>query len=84
MPEHSWVVVETVTGSLNAEILRGLLQAQGIDVMLSQEGAGRALGLEVGPMGEVDILVSPENVQVARKLIDESYSGTNIAQDETE
>lgn len=84
MPEHSWVVVETVTGSLNAEILRGLLQAQGIDAMLSQEGAGRALGLEVGPMGEVDILVSPENVQVARKLIDESYAGTNIAQDETE
>ena len=84
MPEHSWVVVETVTGSLNAEILRGLLQAQGIDAMLSQEGAGRALGLEVGPLGEVDILVSPENVQGARKLIDESYAGTNIAQDDTE
>jgi hypothetical protein len=84
MPEQSWVVVETVNGSLQAELLRGLLKAQGIDVVLSQEGAGRALGLEVGPMGEVDILVSPVNTEEARKLIDDYYTGTNIAQDESE
>ena len=83
MSEQSWVVVETVTGNLQAELLRGLLKAQGIDVLLSQEGAGRALGLEVGPMGEVEILVSPENVQQARKLINDYYTGANIAPDDT-
>ena len=84
MSEKSWVVVETVTGNLQAELLRGLLKAQGIDVLLSQEGAGRALGLEIGPMGEVEILASPENVQQARKLINDYYAGTNIALDDTE
>lgn len=84
MPKTDWVVVETVNGSLNAEILRGLLQAQGIDVMLSQEGAGRALGLEVGPMGEVDILVNSDDVPEARKLIDDYYTGMDSAQEELE
>ena len=84
MPKTDWVVVETVNGSLNAEILRGLLQAQGIDVMLSQEGAGRALGLEVGPMGEVDILVNSDDIPEARKLIDDYYTGMDSTQEELE
>lgn len=84
MPKTNWVVVETVNGSLNGEILRGLLQAQGIDAMLSQEGAGRALGLEVGPMGEVDVLVSSKDVAQARELIDKYYRGTDGAQNELE
>lgn len=84
MPESNWVVVETVNGSLNGEILRGLLQAQGIEAMLSQEGAGRALGLEVGPMGEVDILVSPEDVTQARDVINEFYRGADSTQVEPE
>ena len=75
MSEQSWVVVETVAGSLQAELLRGLLEAQEIEVILSQEGAGRAFGLEVGPMGEVQIMVSQQNSQRARAIIDEYYSG---------
>lgn len=82
MPKSNWVVVETVSGSLNGELLRELLQAQGINVLLSQEGAGRALGLTVGPMSEVDILVSSEDVAQARELIDDYYKGTDSAQDE--
>lgn len=84
MPKSDWVVVDTVNGSLNAEILRGLLQAQGIDVLLSQEGAGRALGLEVGLMGDIDILVNSDDVSEARNLIDEYYSGTDSTEEDSE
>jgi len=84
MPKSDWVVVDTVNGSLNAEILRGLLQAQGIEVLLSQEGAGRALGLEVGLMGDIDILVNSDDVPEARGLIDDYYSGMNSTEEDSE
>jgi hypothetical protein len=84
MPKSDWVVVDTVNGSLNAEILRGLLQAQGIEVLLSQEGAGRALGLEVGLMGDIDILVNSDDVPEARRLIDDYYSGTDSTKEDSE
>ena len=84
MPKSDWVVVDTVDGSLNAEILRGLLQAQGIEVLLSQEGAGRALGLEVGLMGDIDILVNSDDVSEARGLIDDYYSGMNSTEEDSE
>lgn len=84
MPKSDWVVVDTVNGSLNAELLRGLLQAQGIEVLLSQEGAGRALGLEVGLMGDIDILVNSDDVPEARKLIDDYYSGIDSTEEDSE
>lgn len=81
MAEKDWVVVETVSGSLQAELLRGLLEAQEIDVILSQEGAGRAFGIEVGPLGEVQILVSPQDSQNARAIINDYYSGAFESQE---
>lgn len=72
---NRWVVVETVQGELQAEILRGLLEAQGFPVVLSQEGAGRAIGLSVGPLGEVDILVPAENQSDAEKILADYHNG---------
>ena len=71
-----WVLVETVQGELQAEILRGLLEAQGFPVLLSQEGAGRALGLNVGPLGEVEILVPEENQEEALQILDQYHRGS--------
>jgi len=75
MPERRWEVVEEVAGELNAELLRGLLEAQGIDVFLSQEGAGRAIGLSFSPMGLVQVLVPNDAVEEARAILAEYYSG---------
>jgi hypothetical protein len=57
MREEKWEVVDEVSGDLQAEILRGLLEAQGMQVWLSQEGAGRVYGLGLGELGKVQILV---------------------------
>lgn len=70
-----WVAIERVPGEFQAEILRGLLEAQGIRVFLSQEGAGRAIGLSVGPLGEVEILVPAESRQLALQVLEDYRAG---------
>ena len=75
MDEHRWELLEVVSGDLQAELLRGLLEAQEIPVLLSQEGAGRAIGLSVGPLGEVEILVRAEDLPRARQVLEDYYAG---------
>jgi hypothetical protein len=69
------VVVYSAPGQLQAQIVKGLLEAQGIPAQLSGEGAGAAYGLTVGPLGMVDILVPASRAAEAEKLIAEMESG---------
>lgn len=75
MSEENWEVVEMVQGQLQAEILGGLLEAQGIKVWLNQEGAGVAYGINVGPLGTVEILVPASEAPQARRVLDAYYAG---------
>jgi hypothetical protein len=75
MDYDRWEVVDTVNGNLEAEILRGLLEAQGIKVRINQEGAGKAIGLGVGPLGQVQILTPAYDVENAREILDKYYAG---------
>ncbi len=68
---HELVSVGTADGQIEAEIIKGLLSANGVDVWLSQESAGTALGLTIGAMGEVEIMVRAEQAEQARSLMDE-------------
>lgn len=72
-----WAVLVEVAGMLQAEILRGLLEAQEIPSVLSQEGAGRAIGLTIGTMGAVQILVPAEDLGRAQELLDAYYAGSD-------
>ncbi len=69
------VTVETVSGMLEAEIVRGLLEAAGLRVWLSHEAAGKAIGLGVGPLGEVSILVPASEEEAARRVLADYRSG---------
>lgn len=75
MASADWKVLVEVSGGLRPEILKGLLEAQGIPAMLNQEGAGRAYGLTVGPLGQVQVLVPAEQYEEARQLLDDFYAG---------
>ena len=75
MEEKNWDVVDQVAGDLQAEILRGLLEAQGFQVWLSQEGAGKAIGLTLPSLGLVQILVPSLQAEQARSLINAYYTG---------
>ena len=74
--QERFVRLDTVEGKLQAEIIRGMLEAQGIETMLSQESAASIYGLGVGPMAEVEILVRPEQLDQARKLLEAYNAGT--------
>jgi hypothetical protein len=71
-----FTLLESVSGSIQAEIIRGLLESREIVVMLSQESAGSVFGLGVGPTADVDILVRQNQLDEARAILDEYYSGS--------
>lgn len=81
MSEREWVLVDEVSGGLQAEILRGLLEANGIPVWLNQEGAGRAYGLTIPALGAVQILVPSDVEKQASELLEAYYSGELIGED---
>lgn len=75
MSYDEWITLETVQGDLEAELIRGMLEAQEIPVLLSREGAGRAFGLTVGPMGEVEVLVPKVLENDAKKIMEQYKNG---------
>ena len=79
---EDWIVLAEVPGMLQAEILRGLLEAQEISTVLSQEGAGKAIGLTIGTLGTVQILVPSKDQERARELLEAYYAGDVEAPEE--
>jgi hypothetical protein len=75
MTEEAWVLLDKVQGQLQAEILKGLLEAQGIMVWLNQEGAARAYAVEVGTLGMVELLVPSGVIDKAREVLAAYYRG---------
>jgi hypothetical protein len=75
MTEQEWVLLDKVQGQIQAEIFKGLLEAQGIMVWLNQEGAAHAYAIEVGSLGMVEILVPSGMIDKARQVLEEYYRG---------
>ncbi|HEY69202.1 MAG TPA: DUF2007 domain-containing protein [Anaerolineae bacterium] len=75
------VKVGSVSGKIEAEILRGLLESNGIQVWLSTEAAATAIGLGVGPLAEVDLMVLETQVEQATQVIRDYRSGIATADD---
>jgi hypothetical protein len=81
MSNEQWQVAGEVAGEIEAEILRGMLEAQGIKVWISQEGAGHVFALGVGRLGRVQILVPQEDLVRSKALLEEYYAGQLENQD---
>ncbi len=75
MADDEWVLVEQVQGQLQAEIIRGLLEAQGIMVWMNSQGAAHAYALTVGTLGTVELLVPTSSVDQARQILEAYYRG---------
>lgn len=69
------IIIASTAGKVEAEIIRSLLEANDIQVQLSYESAGTAIGLGVGPLAEVDILVRSDQQSQAETLLDDYYAG---------
>ena len=58
-------------GPLQAEVMKGKLEAAGIPVLLRYEAIGRILGLTVDGLGRVEVLVPSELEGAARDVLSE-------------
>ena len=74
-------LVASATGQVEAEILRGLLLANGIEVWLSGESAGQAIGLTMGPLARVELRVRSNQAGEARRLLEEHAADSLIPGD---
>lgn len=74
-PNEKWVLAAKAAGEFQAELIRGLLEAQGLSVHLAIEGAARALGITIGSFGEVDIMVPESELTIAQEIIASFQAG---------
>lgn len=75
MEERNWEVVEEAPNIIQAEIIRGLLEAQGLSVLISREGYQSAIGISGPPAAFIEILVPNDQVKEAKKILNDYYSG---------
>ena len=78
---QGWVAVMTTNNPAQATILRGLLEAQGVAARLLQEPAARALGLQMGPLGQIHLLVPEEHQVEAEAIVAAFFRGDFEASD---
>ena len=76
--ENEWELLEQAAGLPQAELMRSFLEAQGIPVILNQEGAGHALGLTIGPLGWVEVMVPAHKLEAARQALASFGAGTSF------
>lgn len=76
MADQELVLLEEVAGAAQAEILRGLLEAQDIHVLLSQESAGSSMiPVTFGILGDVKIMVRKVDYDRAQEVLNAYYAG---------
>lgn len=69
----NWEVVHISSGLLHANIVKGRLETEGIPTRLSYEAAGEIYAITVDGLGEVRILVPPEEAAHAREILAQSF-----------
>jgi hypothetical protein len=75
MVERNWELVEVVQDAFLAEILKGLLEAQGVMVHIVREGYQAAYGI-TGQVGvHIEILAPTDQVEFARQVIADYHAG---------
>lgn len=71
MSGKEWIKVAVMNDPVEAEILRGLLEAQGIKVLMSKEAVGQVWGLTVGSASEVEFFVPKDQAKLAKEILRE-------------
>jgi hypothetical protein len=76
MSKIEWVEVYSAVNNIEAEIIKGFLESQGLLVYLSQEGYQKAMGIS-GPAGAlVEVMVPNYQEDQAKELL-VGYSAEN-------
>jgi len=69
MSTDEQLVTVHVATQMEAQIIKGRLESEGIPVLLSYESAGLVYGITVDGLGEVKIMVPRRLVEEAREIL---------------
>ena len=69
MSESEQLVTVRTANYMEAQIIKGRLESEGIPVLLSYESAGLIYGLTVDGLGEVKIMVPKHLAEEAREIL---------------
>lgn len=78
MEEQGWLVVGTAQGIIQARILEGRLEAEGIPVRLQYEPIGAIYAITVDGLGEVQVLVPETWAAHARRVLSKDYTDEDL------
>jgi hypothetical protein len=76
MSAEQFKKIAVVNDPSEAEVLRGMLEAQGISVLLTKEAASSVYGLTSGIFAEIEIFVPQSKVKEAEQLAEEFLGKT--------
>jgi len=76
-PAPGLVRVYVTSGLLQAEIIKGKLESNGIPTLLKYESLGPVLGLTVDGLGQVEVWVPADQAELAYVLLHESDDQTD-------
>jgi hypothetical protein len=68
-------IVYTAHGQLDAEMIKALLEANGVQAFVAGESIGKTYGIMSGPLGDMDILVPTAQFDCARSILDAMERG---------
>lgn len=64
-----WMVVYITYNFLEAQIVAGRLESEGIKALVYQEPGANAIGIRIGRMGEIKVLVRADDYDTAEALL---------------
>ena len=70
MSARERLVTVCTTRYMEAQIIKGRLESEGIPVLLSYESAGLVYGLTVDGLGEVKVMVPKRLEEEARRILE--------------
>ncbi len=83
MDELKWEHITDVQGRYEADILKAYFEEYGIEIMTFQESLGQNIyPTTLDILGNVQIFVSKEQVENARKLLEEYHNAKEITEEE--
>ncbi|MEA2014994.1 MAG: DUF2007 domain-containing protein [Thermodesulfobacteriota bacterium] len=81
MEEEKWEIANVSSGMINATIVAGRLESEGIPVRLQYEAVGVIYGLTIDGLGGVRVMVPSNYLKMACEVLAESYEEDDIVTD---
>ena len=79
--DEKWKVVHVAAGMINANIVAGRLETEGIPVTFHYEAVGAIYGLTIDGLGKVEVMVPAEQVKQALTVLADRYEEEDVAPD---